>query len=33
MVKNLIVIRDPRTFHFNFDWDKDVDDGTTLNLS
>ena len=22
----MIVIRDPRTFYFNFDWNKDVDD-------
>ena len=30
----MIVIRDPRTFYFNFDWNKDVDTvwNMTLNL-
>ena len=26
MEENMIVIRDPKTFCFNFDWPKDVDD-------
>ena len=26
MEENLIVIRDPKTFCFNFDWHKDVDE-------
>ena len=25
MKENIIVIRDPKTFCFNFDWPKDVD--------
>ena len=26
MKENMIVIRDPNTFHFNFNWPKDVDE-------
>ena len=26
MEENMIVIRDPKTFCFNFDWPKDVDE-------
>ena len=26
MGENMIVMRDPRTSYFNFDWNKDVDD-------
>ena len=26
MVENVIVIRDPKTFFFTFDWPKDVDE-------
>ena len=26
MEENVIVIRDPKTFCFNFDWQKDVDE-------
>ena len=25
MEENMIVIRDPKTFYFDFDWPKDVD--------
>ena len=25
MEENMIVIRDPKTFYFNFNWSKDVD--------
>ena len=25
MVKNMIFIRDPKTFYFDFDWSKDID--------
>ena len=25
MEKNMVVIRDPKTFYFYFDWSKDVD--------
>ena len=25
MEENMIVIRNPKTFYFNFDWSKDVD--------
>ena len=25
MEENMIVIRDPKTFYFHFDWPKDVD--------
>ena len=35
MEKNVIVIRDPKTFYFNFDWLKHVDEKLKykLNLS
>ena len=26
MEENMLVIRDPKTFYFNFDWPKDVDE-------
>ena len=26
MEQNMILIRDPKTFHFNFDWSKDIDE-------
>ena len=26
MEENMIVIRNPKTFYFNFDWSKDVDE-------
>ena len=31
MQENMIMIRDPKTFYFNFDWPIDVDEN--LNLS
>ena len=26
MVENILVIRDPKTFHFEFNWHKDIDE-------
>ena len=26
MEENMVVIRDPKTFYFNFDWPKDIDE-------
>ena len=33
MEKNMIVIRDPKTCCFNFDWPKDVDENLKLKLN
>ena len=32
MEENMIVIRDPKTFCFNFDWPKDVDENLKYEL-
>ena len=33
MEENMIVIRDPKTFYFNFDWLKDVDENLKQKLN
>ena len=33
MEKNMIVIRDPKTFRFNFNWQKDVDENLKHHLN
>ena len=33
MQEKMIVIRDPRTFCFNFHWSKDVDDKISTKLN
>ena len=32
MEENMILIRDPKTLYFNFDWSKDVDENLKYNL-
>ena len=30
MEENMIVIRDPKTFYFHFDWSKDIDENLNV---
>ena len=32
MEQNMILIRDPKTFHFNFDWSKDIDENLNSKI-
>ena len=31
MEENILLIRDPKTFYFHFDWPKDVDENLKTN--
>ena len=33
MEENMVVIREPKTFYFDFDWSKDVDDNLKHKLN